>query len=44
MHQSERLAALKRVPILAALPDKRLAQLAGTCKWQDYGAGEQILS
>ena len=44
MHQSNRLAALRRVPILAALPDTRLAQLAGTCKWRDYGAGEQILS
>lgn len=44
MRQSERLAALRRVPILAALPDMRLEQLAGTCKWQNYDAGEQILS
>ncbi len=44
MHESERLAALKRVRILAELPDMRLEQLAGTCKWQSYDAGEQILS
>src|SRR5262249_35574490 len=44
MHQTERLAALKRVPIFAELPQARLEQLAGTCKWQDYAAGEQILS
>jgi len=44
MHQSERLAALKRVPILAELPQARLERLVGTCKWQDYDAGEQILS
>src|SRR5262245_48828423 len=44
MHQRERLAALKRVPILTELPQARLEQLAGACKWQDYDAGEQILS
>src|SRR5262245_43121253 len=44
MDQRERVAALKRVPILADLPQARLEQLAGTCKWQDYDAGEQILS
>jgi CRP/FNR family cyclic AMP-dependent transcriptional regulator len=44
MHQTERLAALRRVPILAELPQARLEQVAGTCKWQDYDAGEQILS
>jgi CRP/FNR family transcriptional regulator, cyclic AMP receptor protein len=43
MHQTERIAALKRVPILAELPQARLEQLAGTCKWRDYGAGEQVL-
>jgi CRP/FNR family transcriptional regulator, cyclic AMP receptor protein len=44
MHQTERLAALKRVPILAELPQARLEQVVGTCKWQDYDAGQQILS
>jgi CRP/FNR family cyclic AMP-dependent transcriptional regulator len=44
MHQKERLAALKHVPIFIDLPAARLEQLAGTCKWQDYGAGGQILS
>lgn len=44
MHPSDRLVTLKRVPILAELPQARLEQLAGTCKWQDYDAGEQILS
>jgi hypothetical protein len=32
MHQTERMAALKRVPILAELPHGRLEQLAATCK------------
>ena len=44
MHQNERPAALKRVPILTELPQARLEQLARTCKWQDYAAGEQILT
>ena len=44
MQQTERLAALKRVPILSELPAARLEQLASTCKWQDYDAGEHILS
>jgi CRP-like cAMP-binding protein len=44
MHQRERLAALKRVPIFIDLPQARLEQLADTCKWQDYDAGEQIVS
>jgi CRP-like cAMP-binding protein len=44
MHQNERLAALQRVPILAELPQARLEQLADTCKWRDYEAGEPILS
>jgi CRP/FNR family transcriptional regulator, cyclic AMP receptor protein len=44
MHQSQRLAALRGVAILADMPQERLEQLAGTCKWQDYAAGEQILS
>src|SRR5215813_10446589 len=44
MHQRERPTALRRVPILAELPQARLEQLASTCKWQDYDAGELILS
>lgn len=44
MHQSERLAALKVVPILAGLSQARLEQLVGTCKWRDYDVGEQIFS
>jgi CRP/FNR family cyclic AMP-dependent transcriptional regulator len=44
MHQTERLAALKRVPILAELAQAQLEQVAGACKWQDYDAAEQILS
>src|SRR5436190_20862175 len=44
MHQSNRLAALKGVPILADLSQARLEQLAGICRWRDYDAGEQILS
>ena len=42
MHQSERLAALKGVPILAELSQARLEQVVGTCKWRDYDAGERI--
>jgi CRP-like cAMP-binding protein len=44
MHQRERLTTLKGVPIFIDLPQARLEQVAATCKWQDYGAGEQILS
>src|SRR5947209_19392069 len=44
MHQSERLAALKGVPILAEVSHARLEQVAGICRWRDHDAGEQILS
>ena len=44
MNRLERLDALKRVPILAQLSGQRLELLAGTCKWQDYRDGAQILS
>src|SRR5262245_16120695 len=44
MHLNDRLVALKRVPILSVLSGERLEDLARTCKWQDYDAGEQILS
>jgi len=43
MHQGERLATLKSVPILAELSHARLEQVARTCRWRDYDAGEQIL-
>jgi CRP/FNR family transcriptional regulator, cyclic AMP receptor protein len=43
MNQTERLAVLRRVSILAELPQPRLEQVAGTCKWHDYDAGEQFL-
>src|SRR2546425_973278 len=43
MHQKDRLAALKCVPIFAELPQPRLEQLASTCRWRDCDAGEQIL-
>ncbi len=44
MEQRQRLDALKRVPILGQLPQVQLDRVAGTCKWQDYDAGAQILS
>jgi hypothetical protein len=44
MDQHQRLGALKRVSILAELPQAQLEYVVGTCKWQDYDAGEQILS
>jgi CRP/FNR family cyclic AMP-dependent transcriptional regulator len=44
MHQSERLAALKGVPLLAELSQVRLEQVAGICRWRDHDAGEQIFS
>ena len=43
MDQKDRLAALKRVGIVGELPQVRLEQLAGTCRWQDYNSGEQIV-
>jgi CRP/FNR family cyclic AMP-dependent transcriptional regulator len=44
MDQNQRLGALKRVPILTELAQAQLEQVAGTCKWREYNAGEQILS
>ncbi len=44
MDQSKRLAALKGVPIFAALSQAGLEQVVGTCRWRDYDSGEQILS
>jgi CRP/FNR family transcriptional regulator, cyclic AMP receptor protein len=44
MDQQQRVAALKRVPILAALARADLEHVVKACKWQDYDAGEEILS
>ena len=44
MDQHQRLDALKRVPILAELSQAQLEYVGRTCKWQEYDAGEQILS
>jgi CRP/FNR family transcriptional regulator, cyclic AMP receptor protein len=44
MDQQQRVAALKRVPILATLPRPDLEHVVKACKWQDYDAGQEILS
>jgi len=44
MDQQQRLAALSRVPILATLARPDLEHVVKACKWQDYDAGEEILS
>jgi CRP-like cAMP-binding protein len=44
MHQQQRLAALRGVPILAALSPAQLEQVARACSWREYDVGEQILS
>ena len=44
MDQQQRVAALKRVPILATLSRSDLEHVVKACKWQDYNAGEEILS
>ena len=44
MDQQQRLVALKRVPILAALSQTHLEHVVKACKWQHYDAGEEILS
>ena len=44
MDHQQRLIALKRVPILAALSQTQLEQVIKTCKWQEYDAGQEILS
>jgi CRP/FNR family transcriptional regulator, cyclic AMP receptor protein len=43
MHETDRPAALKRVRILEQLPAPRLSQVAATCRWRDYAAGQQIV-
>jgi CRP/FNR family cyclic AMP-dependent transcriptional regulator len=44
MDQRERVTALRRVPILAVLPENQLEGLARDCKWGTYEASQQILS
>jgi len=44
MDQQQRVAALKRVPILATLSRSDLEHVVKVCRWQDYDAGEEILS
>ncbi len=44
MDQQRRVAALKRVPILATLARSDLEHVVKACRWQDYDAGEEILS
>ena len=44
MDQQRRVAALKRVPILATLARPDLEHVVKACRWQDYDAGEEILS
>jgi CRP/FNR family transcriptional regulator, cyclic AMP receptor protein len=44
MDQRQRVTALRRVPILAVLPENKLEILARDCKWRTYEASQQILS
>jgi CRP/FNR family transcriptional regulator, cyclic AMP receptor protein len=44
MEKQQRLLALKRVPILAALSQTQLEHVARSCKWGEYDAGQEILS
>jgi hypothetical protein len=44
MDQQQRVAALRRVPILATLSQPDLEHLVKACKWQDYEARAEILS
>jgi len=43
MQPHEREAALKRMAILATLPDDAITRVAQRCNWRDYDAGEQIV-
>ena len=44
MDQKQRVAALKRVPILGTLSRPDLEHVVKACRWQDYDAGAEILS
>ena len=43
MSEHERVFGLKRLPVLAALSDTALGQVAQSCVWRQYDAGQQIL-
>lgn len=43
MVQHERVAGLKRFPILRGLSDAALERVAGSCLWRRYDAGERIV-
>ncbi|MGH9807586.1 MAG: hypothetical protein ACRD9W_10065, partial [Terriglobia bacterium] len=43
MSEHERVSGLKRLSVLAALSDAALAQVAQSCVWHQYDAGQQIL-
>jgi CRP/FNR family cyclic AMP-dependent transcriptional regulator len=43
MRPHERVAALKRVAILAPLSERALEGVAQRCKWRQYEAGDQVL-
>ena len=43
MQPQARVAYLKQIDVLASLSEAALAHLAQSCKWRNYGAGEQIV-
>jgi CRP-like cAMP-binding protein len=43
MQVAERVAALKRIAILAGLSNDAVGRVAENCKWQAYGAGQSIV-
>jgi CRP-like cAMP-binding protein len=43
LSQHERIARLKRLPILARLSDAAVARVAQSCQWRRHEAGEQIV-
>jgi CRP-like cAMP-binding protein len=43
MQITERVAALRRITILAGLSNEGIGRIAETCKWQTYNAGQTIV-
>jgi CRP/FNR family transcriptional regulator, cyclic AMP receptor protein len=43
LRSHDRIAVLRRVPILAELSDAALERVAQSCLWRNYKAGEQIV-
>ena len=43
MRPQERVANLKQIAHPGGLSEDAIARLAQSCKWRDYGAGEQIV-